>query len=118
MILTLFLSLTYLLFGFRKARRVPVWDHGVEKTREPDSFAYANALRLTLKRVYPAGSQGQELEHFSSSYDIFWEGLIIVSRWFEKASRRFALAFMNSDLRMYMLYLLIAFLGALVYIII
>ncbi len=117
-ILTLFFSITYLLPGRRKARRVPVWDHGVEKTREPASFAYANALRLTLKRVYPAGSQSQELEHFSSSYDIFWEGLIRVSHWFERASRRFALAFMNSDLQRYMLYLLLAFFGVLVYVIV
>ncbi len=116
LILTAFLALTYAIFGRIKIRYVPVWDNGVDKTREPDSFAYANALRLTLKRVYPAGSQSPELEHFSASYDIFWEGLIKLSHGFEKASRRFALAFMNSDLRRYMLYLLIAFLGVLVYI--
>ncbi len=118
LVITVFAAVTYAVLGHKRIRRVPVWDHGVDKTREPDSFAYANALRLTLKRVYPAGSQSPELEHFSSSYDIFWEWLIMLSRRFEKSSRRFALAFMNSDLRRYMLYLLLAFLGVLVYIIV
>ena len=106
------------LFRHGSSRRVPVWDNGVSMTGKPDSFAYANALRLTLRRVYPSGQGVEDEEHFKSSYDIFWVWLVSLSRWFETTSRRFALWFMNSDLSRYMLYLLLAFFGVLIYVIV
>jgi formate hydrogenlyase subunit 3/multisubunit Na+/H+ antiporter MnhD subunit len=114
-LLSLF-ALIFLSSRHKKTRHVAVWNNGIAKTEEPNSFTYANTLRLTMKRVYPVGN-GSNREDFTSSYDIFWIWLIVLSRHFEVASRRFALWFMNSDLSRYMVYLLLAFFAVLVYII-
>ncbi len=116
-LLLIFLLLSYALFGRKRVRVVPVWNNGVAREQEPVSFAYANALRLTLRHVYPSGRDAADGGP-APSFDIFWEWLIGVSGRFGKASRAFALAFMNSDLSRYMLYLLIAFLAVLVYVIV
>ena len=110
-------ALIFLSLRHSSARQVAVWNNGVAKIEEPNSFTYANTLRLTMKRVYPAGNSSSR-EDFTSSYDVFWIWLIVLAKHFEVASRRFSLWFMNSDLSRYMLYLLLAFFAVLLYIIV
>ena len=110
-------AIIFLSLRHSSARQVAVWNNGVAKIEEPNSFTYANTLRLTMKRVYPAGNSSSR-EDFTSSYDVFWIWLIVLAKHFELASRRFSLWFMNSDLSRYMLYLLLAFFAVLLYIIV
>ncbi|WP_048099013.1 proton-conducting transporter membrane subunit [Candidatus Acidianus copahuensis] len=101
-----FSLLLILVFGKPKTRTAEVWNNGREIKDKYTSFAYSNNIRLMLRKLLRTKVliNGVEIAE-----DIFWIAMLKISRSYIKFSKLIATAYMNSDLRIYMVYMIIAF---------
>jgi hydrogenase-4 component B len=101
--------------GFRK-RRVQVWNGGLEKTADFHSFAYANSLRLTMRKFYFTKEEVEGRNYSERTFDVFWITILFLARSTVSFSRRMGYRIMNSSIASYILYIMIAFSLVMIYV--
>ncbi|MCL5785589.1 MAG: hypothetical protein M1151_02830 [Candidatus Thermoplasmatota archaeon] len=107
-----------LLLSFREARSRTVvnWNGGIEEEDKLHSFAYANSLRLTMKRFYLTTEERRGSKYSERTFDAFWLVIIFLARKTVAFSRIVGMRVMNSSLTAYVLYIMVAFFAVMIYI--
>ena len=100
---------------FRK-RRVQVWNGGIEKTEDFHSFAYANSLRLTMRKFYFTKEEAEGRNYSERTFDVFWLTILFLARSTVSFSRRMGYRIMNSSIGAYIFYIMIAFSLMMIYV--
>ena len=106
-LLAVFSLATYAIFRKPDTRSVPVWRGGREFTEDYTPYAFSNNIRLMLKKILRPGI-GERSQYMAIS-DGFWAFMIILTRSYRKVAKGFTLGFMNSSIRWYMIYMILAF---------
>ncbi len=118
----LFISLATLIvvpFSVSKRRRVlPVWNGGIEQEGIFNSFAYANVLRIIMKKVYLSREEKKSGLYLERTFDVFWLIIVDIAKIFSVISRKFARSFMNGRINIYIIYIMIAFFAVLIMLVI
>lgn len=104
----LFSGFMYASFRGFKRRTVENWTGGIGAEDTLHSFAYANSLRLTMRRFYLTREEHDGSVYSERTFDAFWLLVIIVSRKTVAFSRAFGRVIMNSSLSSYVFYIIIA----------
>ncbi|MEM3915348.1 MAG: hydantoin racemase, partial [Metallosphaera sp.] len=94
----------YSLSGKKRIRRVEAWDNGTEEGLRYTSFGMANNLRLMLKTILRTSMGSIE-----TSADIFWRAMVFSIRKYSAFSRLVSRTYMNSSLKWYVIYMIVAF---------
>jgi formate hydrogenlyase subunit 3/multisubunit Na+/H+ antiporter MnhD subunit len=106
-LLAVFSLATYAVFRKPNTRSVPVWRGGRDVTENYTPYAFSNNIRLMLKKILRPGIG--ERSQYMAIADGFWAFIIIVSTSYRKMAKGFTLGFMNSSIRWYMIYMILAF---------
>ncbi len=101
---------------FRK-REVSTWNGGILEETTLNSFAYANSLRLTMKRLYLTREEREGNLYSEKTFDAFWLAVVFLSRKTVEFSRAMGRAVMNSSLAAYVFYIMIAFFLVMIYVV-
>ncbi|MEM0289026.1 MAG: proton-conducting transporter membrane subunit [Metallosphaera sp.] len=94
----------YSLSGKKRIRRVEAWDNGTEEGLRYTSFGMANNLRLMLKTILRTSMGSME-----TSADIFWRAMVFSITKYSAFSRLVSRTYMNSSLKWYVIYMIVAF---------
>lgn len=113
-IISVFTLFTLLLFGKPKLRRVPVWNNGIEPVSEYTSFAFANNIRLMMAKIF--NTDKNALSKDNSTSNIFWDITIKSAKLYQNVARFLTWEFMNSSMRSYISYLVIAFIFVVIFV--
>ncbi|MHB8396833.1 MAG: proton-conducting transporter transmembrane domain-containing protein [Thermoplasmataceae archaeon] len=100
---------------FRK-REVSTWNGGIPEGDKLNSFAYANSLRLTMKRLYLTKEEREGKLYSERTFDAFWLTVVFLSRKTVGFSRAMGRAVMNSSLAAYVFYIMVAFFLVMIYV--
>ncbi len=106
----------YALAGRRKVRRVDSWNGGIKEEDTLHSFAYANSLRLTMKRLYLTREERKGTDYSERTFDAFWIFMLFAAKKFAAFSKLFGRGIMNSSLASYVFYIIIAFFAVMLYV--
>ncbi len=113
LLITVFSSTAYMLFGFRSVRRrVPVWSGGTSAGGSYDSCQYSNPMRFMFRHLFPAMEKGSSELPANAAWSYAKR---MASRYCD-CSAVFGRWFMNSSINRYMLYIVIALIAVLVYV--
>ena len=106
-LITVFSLAAYAVFRKPQTRTAEVWNSGRSVSSEYTSFAYANNIRLMLRRVLRTrmGNDNQPV----SVIDVFWLAMNSVGRGYRKMCMIATGKFMNSSIAWYMIYMIVAF---------
>lgn len=106
-LITIFSLVAYAVFRRPGARTAEVWNSGRAVSSEYTSFAYANNIRLMLRRVLrtKVGNDNQPV----SVIDVFWFAMNSIGRGYRRMCMIAARKFMNSSIGWYMIYMIVAF---------
>ncbi|MEM0155845.1 MAG: proton-conducting transporter membrane subunit [Thermoplasmataceae archaeon] len=106
-LITAFSLAAFAVFKNPKIRTAEVWNGGRSVSSDYTSFAYANEIRLMLRRILRTrmGNDKQPI----SVMDIFWFTMISVGRGYRKMCMIATRKFMNSSIGWYMIYMIFAF---------
>ena len=102
-------SLIAALFSKAQSRPIPIWNGGIEQEHWFNSFAYANNLRIIMRKIYLSKEEKSEGQYQERTFDIFWLIILDFSRSFSKLSSIFARKFMNGNINQYVIYIICAF---------
>ena len=91
-----------------KERKITVWNGGLGQTEEVNSFAYANTLRIILKKVYLSREEREGTRYQERTFDIFWILIIDLAKLYSRLSGKFGRFFMNGNINRYVQYIIIA----------
>ncbi len=91
-----------------KERKITVWNGGLGQTEEVNSFAYANTLRIILKKVYLSKEEREGTRYQERTFDIFWIIIIDLAKLYSRLSGKFGRFFMNGNINRYVQYIIIA----------
>ncbi len=91
-----------------KERKITVWNGGLGQTEEVNSFAYANTLRIILKKVYLSKEEREGTRYQERTFDIFWIIIIDLAKLYSRFSGKFGRFFMNGNINRYVQYIIIA----------
>ncbi len=91
-----------------KERKITVWNGGLGQTEEVNSFAYANTLRIILKKVYLSREEREGTRYQERTFDIFWIIIIDLAKLYSRFSGKFGRFFMNGNINRYVQYIIIA----------
>ena len=106
-LLAVFSLATYAIFRKPDTRSVPVWRGGREITEDYTPYAFSNNIRLMLRKILRPGI-GERSQYMAIS-DAFWAFMIILTKSYRRVAKGFTLGFMNSSIRWYMIYMILAF---------
>jgi hydrogenase-4 component B len=111
-LITVFSLVSYVVFRKPKTRIAEPWNNGLEISSEYTSFAYANNVRLMLRRLLRTrnGSDNQTI----SVIDVFWVAMNATGKTYRKFCMFATRKFMNSSISWYMIYMIVAFMITLV----
>ena len=112
----LFTGILLLSFRGARSRTVVNWSGGIEEENKLHSFAYANSLRLTMRRFYLTTEERKAGKYSERTFDAFWLVIIFLARKTVALSRIVGRKVMNSSLMAYVLYIMVTFLAVMVYI--
>ncbi len=107
----LFIGVTAIVVSFiarGKERKIPIWNGGIEQGEQLNSFAYANTLRIILKKVYFSKEEREGSRYHERTFDIFWILIIDLTRLYSRFSSRFGRFVMNGNINRYVQYIIIA----------
>jgi hypothetical protein len=107
----LFIFLTALIVSLLSRgndRKIPVWNGGIDQSEEMNSFAYANTLRIILKKVYLSREEREGSKYQERTFDIFWIFMIDLAKLYSRLSIKFGKFFMNGNINRYVQYIIIA----------
>lgn len=114
-IITIFTLLALLLFGKPKFRRAPVWNNGVKDVAKYTSFAFANNIRIMMGKIFRTDQYSLYKDNVTRN--IFWDSIIVkYSKHYKDIARCMTWMFMNSSMRSYVSYLVIAFIFVVVFV--
>lgn len=108
-----FSGLAFVIFGRpKKTRVVPVWNGGAVQVDYYTSYGYSNNMRIMLSRILrtrvkPGG-------HTTTAIDVFWLIMADIGKGYRGVCKFVTLKVMNSSISWYMLYMILAFMVALV----
>ncbi len=112
-IIAAFSALAFLLFGKPKAQRtVPVWNGGSVPVDYYTSYGYSNNIRLMLRRVLRTRNSAGG--HSTTAIDIFWLIMNDIGKGYRGMCKIVTLKVMNSSISWYMVYMILAFMVALI----
>jgi hypothetical protein len=100
---------TYFAFGKNKLRRVPVWNNGEVIQEKYAPSAFSNNLKLILKLLYRPNE-------YTYARNIFWDSLVKFTLTCKKIAKYISYYVMNSQINIYIIYLIITFLFIIIYI--
>jgi hypothetical protein len=106
-LLAVFSLATYAIFRKPDTRSVPVWRGGREITENYTPYAFSNNIRLMLRKILRPGI-GERSQYMAIS-DAFWAFMIILTKSYRRVAKGFTLGFMNSSIRWYIIYMILAF---------
>lgn len=112
----IFSGATYALLRRAERRPVPNWTGGIAAEDTLHSFAYANSLRLTMRRFYLTKEEREGRIYSERTFDAFWIFMIALSRKTVSFSRSFGRFIMNSSLSAYVFYIIIATFAVLIFV--
>ncbi len=106
-LILIFSLVAFAVFRKPKVRTADVWNSGRPVTGEYTSFAYANNIRLMLRRILRTRirSDNQPI----SVIDIFWYVMVSTGRGYRKMCMIATRKFMNSSIAWYMVYMIVSF---------
>ena len=106
-LITVFSLAAYAVFRKPRTRTGEVWNSGRPISSEYTSFAYANNIRLMLRRVLRTrmGNDNQPV----SVIDVFWFAMNSLGRGYRRMCMIATRKFMNSSIAWYMVYMIVAF---------
>ncbi|MEM3670480.1 MAG: proton-conducting transporter membrane subunit [Thermoprotei archaeon] len=112
LLIAAFSIVTYAVFRKPKVRVAEQWNGGRPLTDEYTSFAYANNIRLMLKRILrtKASANGEPL----SVSDVFWNAMVSFGRGYRKLAGIVTRKFMNGSIGWYIIYMIVAFMAVIV----
>ena len=112
-ILVSFFLVWIIVFGRPKGRIVPTWNNGRESFEPYNSYAYSNNIRLMLRKILrtDTGHMSQRI----AMADVFWIFTLRVTGMYKKIAKFFTLGIMNSSIRWYMVYMIVAFVFVLLF---
>ncbi len=113
-----FAGIPLLLFRNARTRSVTNWNGGLGEEDKLHSFAYANSLRLTMRRFYLTTEESRGTKYSERTFDAFWLVIIFLARKTVSFSRILGVKIMNSSLMAYVMYIMLAFFAVMIYIII
>lgn len=111
LIVGVFSTAAYFLFGKPKTRTVPVWNSGRKLSGTYTSYAFSNNIKLMLRRILR--TKVTDAGEHITIVDVFWAAMIGTGLAYRRMCRFITLRFMNSSIGWYMIYMLGAFLGTL-----
>ncbi len=106
-IMLAFLIAVLLIFRKPKIRRVAIWNNGVDRTEEYTSFGFANNIRIMMGKIL--ATKNEAANRNGVTRNIFWNVMVPLALLYREAARRIAWNFMNSSMRWYISYIVIAF---------
>lgn len=115
-IIAVFIVLILLVFGKPKVRRVKVWNNGIDRTDEYTSFGFANNIRIMMGRILLTKQDAVRKE--DATRNPFWGSMVSLASAYREAARKITWNVMNSSMRWYISYLVIAFVFAMIFVII
>ncbi len=100
------------VFGRPSGRTVPVWNNGKESFEPYTSYAYSNNIRIMLRKILRTdmGHKSQKI----ATADVFWLFTLQATRIYRNIAKAFTLGVMNSSIRWYMVYMILAFIFVLI----
>lgn len=113
-IISVFTLLALLFFGKPKMRRSPVWNNGIEGMTGYTSFAFANNIRVMMGKILRTDQSA--LSKDKVTHNVFWDLITRYARIYKDIARCITWIFMNSSMRYYVSYLVIAFTFAIVFV--
>ncbi|MCL4341861.1 MAG: hydrogenase 4 subunit B [Candidatus Thermoplasmatota archaeon] len=106
-LLAVFSLATFVIFRKPDTRSVTVWMGGRDMTENYTPYAFSNNIRMMLKKILRPGI-GERSQYMAIS-DAFWAFMIVLTRSYRKVAKGFTLGFMNSSIRWYIIYMILAF---------
>ncbi len=100
------------VFGRPRARTVEVWNGGIPLDSKYTSFAYSNNIRMMLNKILTPFSV--EVEREDGVRNIFWEVMLSIGRFYRSFARSLTYKIMNSSMTWYIIYIIAAFIIALI----
>lgn len=113
-IIGVFTLLALFLFGKPKLRRSSVWNNGIEGMNGYTSFAFANNIRIMMGRILRTDQSA--LSKDKVTHNIFWDLIVKYAGIYRDIARCITWIFMNSSMRSYVSYLVVAFIFAIVFV--
>jgi hydrogenase-4 component B len=113
-LIALFTLFAFLSFGKPDLRRSSGWNNGVEDVTQYTSFAFANNIRILMGKILRTDSYA--LSKDDSTQNIFWNLIVKYARNYRDVARCVTWTFMNSSMRSYVSYLVIAFIFAVLFV--
>lgn len=114
LIISIFTLLALLFFGKPKMRRSPVWNNGIEGMAGYTSFAFANNIRLMMGKILRTDQSA--LSKDKVTRNVFWNLIVKYAGIYRDIARCMTWIFMNSSMRSYVSYLIIAFIFVIVFV--
>lgn len=106
-LIALFSLAAYAFFGRPKTRVAEVWNSGRSISGEYSSYAYANNIRLMIRRMLRHRDSDENQQDVVT--DTLWPALSIVGRVYRRTCMMATRKFMNSSIGWYMTYMIVAF---------
>lgn len=111
-----FFLLALLVFGRPKVKRVDVWNNGVEQGEEYTSFAFANNIRIMMAKILRTKLDAEKKE--DAVTNPFWTPIVRLARAYKEIARKITWKIMNSSMRWYIIYIVVAFFFAIMFVIV
>lgn len=111
-LMAVFSVAAFAVFRKPKVRTAEVWNSGRSVSGEYTSFAYANNIRLMLRRILRTG-MGNDNQPISV-IDVFWFAMNSIGRGYRKICMVATRKFMNSSIAWYMIYMILAFMTVII----
>ncbi len=92
----------------RGVRYVEPWNTGSEQHDDFTSFGFSSNIRIMLGRILRTRDSGKESLSISNP---FWTAMILVGKYYRKATEKISYGIMNSSIGWYMIYMIVAFLA-------
>ncbi|MGC8608499.1 MAG: proton-conducting transporter membrane subunit [Thermoplasmata archaeon] len=111
-LIAVFSMSAFMVFRKPKVRTAEVWNSGRSVSGEYTSFAYANNIRMMLRKILRTrmGNDNQPI----SVIDVFWFVMNSVGRGYREMCKVATRKFMNSSIAWYMIYMIAAFMTVII----
>ena len=106
----------FFVFGKPVVRRAAVWNNGIEPVSRYTSFGFANNIRLMMGKIVRTDLCADTKAHVTRN--IFWEVVTGGAGIYKNAARKITWYTMNSSMGSYICYLVVAFIFAMVFVVV
>lgn len=113
-IISIFTLLALLFFRKPRIRRSPVWNNGIEDMPGYTSFAFSNNIRIMMSKILQTNTDTSSKDN--ATRNIFWDLIVKCAKLYQNIARSLTWNIMNSSIRSYVSYLVIAFIFVIVFV--